>query len=135
MALLYICPMDMNLSSRGMAMAVEHGSCENTAFMAGASSLSKFNTTGNCMDARLALVGQTLNNLISTFSSFYLLAVLSIFVLYFFARKLLMNRLGSLFVRLRYFCRRYRTSIKVLTEIKIRQYLILLGNYTVVSIG
>ena len=131
MVLLYVCPMEMD-GGKGMVMAAGHSSCENTSSV-GSSSLSRLNTTSDCISIRLALVGQTLKNLTSTLGSFYLLAVLSAFVLYLFVRKLLMNWSRSSFVRLRFYFRHYCTLIKFLTETKLRQYLILLGNYTVAS--
>lgn len=134
MTLLYVCPMEM-APGRNLAMAAAHSSCEGISDASGSFSLNKLNVAGDCVNIRLALVGQTLKNLIGTMDSFYLLVVLSIFVGCFLARKVLINWSRSSFVRLRHFFRYYQTSIKLFTEKKLKEYLNLLGNYTVVSIG
>ncbi len=138
MALLYICPMEMAGSGKLSMAAAVHNSCENTPASAGTFSLSKFNSTGDCANARLALVGQTLKNLTGASGSFYLMMVLSVLVIYFFTRirrNFLTGALRSFLIRAQYLRRRYRASTRFLVEKKLRRYLSLLGNYTVVSIG
>ena len=138
MALLYICPMEM-ANSRNLSMAAAvHSSCESAPVVAGTLSLSKFNATGDCINLRIALVGQTLKNLVSTPGSLLLMIVLSVLVFYFFTkfiRKFLADNLQPFLISAQHFRRRYHTSIRLLMEEKLRHYLILLGNYTVVSIG
>lgn len=137
MALLYICPMEMSGNGK-LAMTAVHNSCENSLDAAGAFTLSRYNPIGNCINIRLALVGQTLKNLTGTLSSFYLMVVLSVLVFHFFtkiARKFLAGSLETLLNCARHFHRRYRTLIKLLVEKKLRRYLTLLGNYTVALVG
>lgn len=131
MVLLYVCPMDMS-ESRGMAIAGDHSSCENPSGADGAFSINRLSQAGDCFGFRLALVGETIKNLTSTVGSFYLLAVLSVLIFYFFAQISSVTQATSLLVRLKRLYRQYHTSINYLTEIKIRQYLILLGNFTIV---
>ena len=138
MALVYVCPMEMSESRNSSMAASVYSSCENTSVTAGALSLSRSNTFGDCINARIALVGQTLKNLTSVPGSFELTIVLSVLVVYFFTkiiRKFFPDILQCLLVRAQYFHRRYRTSTRLLIEKKLRRYLILLGNYKVVSIG
>ena len=123
----FICPMTMR--SNAMVMDATPSLCQS-AVSAGLD----MGSAAGCIGSHLAAVSQFLGNLPHVMD-LLLAMVLFALLYYFFPRNFLIATTQSLVSRLRHYYLYYRTSVKLLVEKKILQYLGLLGNYTIVSLS